>query len=293
MYSSGLPSSKQVSPAKAKLSVPPIEIIAGHYDSLDYFYRDIWGEHIHHGLWLTGRETPAEAADQMSRRVLERLKLAQGARLADVGCGYGGTARIAAADYGANVLGFTISSAQKKYADQFTVPRGSVEIRLQDWAESGLADGSMDALLSLESIEHMPDRMDFALQARRALRPGGRMVVCTWLAAESMPDWCERHLLEPIAREGRQAALVTAVELEGLLNASGFAEVRVEDVTSMVMRTWSVVIRRMLWCALTRPRYWRLILNSNASDRIFAVTAFRIMIAYRTGCMQFAMFTCR
>jgi tocopherol O-methyltransferase len=151
----------------------------------------------------------------------------------------------------------------------------------------------MDALLSLESIEHMPDRMSFARQARRVLRPGGRMVICTWLAAESMSAWSRRHLLEPIAREGRQAALVTARELSSLLNAAGFAEIRVEDLTLQVKKTWSVVIRRMLLRMLTRRRYWQLLLSSSASDRIFAVTACRISAAYQTGCMRFSLFTCR
>src|ERR1017187_5825598 len=108
-------------------SVPPVEAIARHYDSLDYFYRDIWGEHIHHGLWLNGRESPMEAAEQMSRSVLDRLKLRQDAHVVDVGCGYGGTARLAAEAYGAHVVGFTVSKAQKRYADRQLVSRGSVE----------------------------------------------------------------------------------------------------------------------------------------------------------------------
>lgn len=274
-------------------SVPPVETIATHYDSLDYFYRDIWGEHIHHGLWLDGKEAPAEAAEQMSRRALERLELTYGARIADVGCGYGGTARLAANAYGANVVGFTVSAAQKRYADGIAADIGSVEIRLQDWAESGLADGSVDALLSLESIEHMPDRRRFAEHARRVLRPGGRMVVCTWLAAECVSEWSGRHLLAPIAREGRQAALVTSRELSAILVAAGFAQVRVEDLSLQVKRTWSIVIRRMLLRILTRRRYWRLMLGSSASDRIFALTACRILAAYQTGCMKYAMLTCR
>ncbi|MBW8754357.1 MAG: SAM-dependent methyltransferase, partial [Sphingomonadales bacterium] len=32
--------------------------VALHYDELDPAYRRIWGEHVHHGYWLTGRETP-------------------------------------------------------------------------------------------------------------------------------------------------------------------------------------------------------------------------------------------
>ena len=131
-------------------AVPPVETIARHYDSLDYFYRDIWGEHIHHGLWLDGRESPIQAADQLSRRALSCLELRPGARVVDVGCGYGGTARLAAEAHEAHVIGFTISAAQKSYADRLAVSRGSVEIRLQDWAEAGLGDESVDAVLSLE-----------------------------------------------------------------------------------------------------------------------------------------------
>ena len=32
--------------------------VAVHYDTLDQFYREIWGEHVHHGYWRTGHEIP-------------------------------------------------------------------------------------------------------------------------------------------------------------------------------------------------------------------------------------------
>ena len=31
------------------------EDVARHYDQLDRFYRELWGEHVHHGFWATGR----------------------------------------------------------------------------------------------------------------------------------------------------------------------------------------------------------------------------------------------
>ena len=39
--------------------------VAAHYDELDPFYREVWGEHVHHGFWATGRESPTAAAEAL------------------------------------------------------------------------------------------------------------------------------------------------------------------------------------------------------------------------------------
>jgi hypothetical protein len=44
----------------------------------------------------------------------------------------------AAERHGARVVGFTVSAAQKPYADRFAVPWGAVDIRLQDCVSHGL-----------------------------------------------------------------------------------------------------------------------------------------------------------
>ena len=57
--------------------------VADHYDELDVFYREVWGEHVHHGLWRTGRE-PAARDREESTAPLCRLTLggrARGGRL--------------------------------------------------------------------------------------------------------------------------------------------------------------------------------------------------------------------
>ena len=43
------------------------EDVADHYDELDPFYREIWGEHVHHGLWESGKETIEEAVVNLVR----------------------------------------------------------------------------------------------------------------------------------------------------------------------------------------------------------------------------------
>ena len=54
--------------------------VGGHYDELDETYRTIWGEHVHHGYWRTGRETPEQATEALVGLVAERLELSPGRR---------------------------------------------------------------------------------------------------------------------------------------------------------------------------------------------------------------------
>ena len=48
-----------------------------HYDLSTAFYRLLWGEHIHHGLW-SGDESPATAQRQLIDAVAKRAGIRQG-----------------------------------------------------------------------------------------------------------------------------------------------------------------------------------------------------------------------
>ena len=81
--------------------------VASHYDELDHFYRDVWGDHVHHGLWLRGDESRECAVEQLAELVAENAQIGPGVRVCDIGCGYGATARLMAAR-GAEVTALTI-----------------------------------------------------------------------------------------------------------------------------------------------------------------------------------------
>ena len=67
--------------------------MADHYDEFDPLYRRVSGDHLHHGLWTTGRQTPGEAVDALVDTVGGRLGLLPGHACVDTSCGYGSTAR--------------------------------------------------------------------------------------------------------------------------------------------------------------------------------------------------------
>lgn len=261
--------------------------VADHYDELDAVYRSLWGEHVHHGLWTTGRERPAEAVEAMVDAVGERLRLQPGAACVDIGCGYGGTARRLAATRGVRVVGFTLSGEQARHAA--TIPAADVDVRVRDWLDNGLPDASADAAWAIESSEHMADKQGFFDEAHRVLRPGGRLVVCAWLAETGARGWKVRHLLEPICSEGRLPSMGTREEYAAMARTAGFEVVGYDDVSRRVARTWTICTGRMLRAVVVDAEMRRL--ARTARNRVFALSLPRLMLAYRTGAMRYGIFT--
>jgi tocopherol O-methyltransferase len=261
--------------------------VADHYDELDPIYRRVWGEHVHHGLWATGRETPAEAVEVLVDRVGDLLGLMPGEACVDIGCGYGSTARQLAVTRKVRVTGFTLSAEQAQYAAAHPVP--GVDIQVRDWLANGLPDASASAAWAIESSEHMVDKPRFFAEAHRVLSPGGRFVVCAWLAGTDASRWKVRHLLEPICREGRLPSLGTREDYEAMAMAAGFAITGYEDVSRRVARTWPICAARLVKALLVDRETRRLALG--ARNRISFRSIPRLILAYRTGAMRYGIFT--
>jgi tocopherol O-methyltransferase len=267
--------------------------VADHYDELDAFYRELWGEHVHHGLWHTGRESAAVAAAQLVEHVAARLALARGERVVDVGAGYGATARLLADRFAARVTALTISPAQYAYMCALPAAPGSPRYLLADWLAAGLPDESFDAAVAFESTEHMADKGGAFAEARRVLRPGGRLAVCAWIAADGARGWRLRHLLEPICREGRLAGMGTEGDYRALLAGAGLEVTGVDDLTARVKGTWPRCARALAGRLVLDARYRRFIASARSRNRVFAATLLRIWAAYETGAMRYLLLTAR
>lgn len=267
--------------------------VAAHYDELDRFYREIWGEHVHHGYWATGRESPSQAAEALVDLLAGRLQLAPGQQACDIGCGYGATAQRLAEGHGLDVTGVTLSAAQAARARTRVAARGSLRFLQRDWLANGFAAASFDRAYAVESSEHMEDKQLFFDEAFRTLRPGGVLAVCAWLAGTDPTPWQVRHLLEPICREGRLPSLGDEADYRALAERAGFRLEGSEDLSERVRRTWWVCTRRVLAALASRPRYLRFLLDRRAANRGFAASLVRLMLAYRTRSMRYCLLVFR
>ena len=263
--------------------------IADHYDELDPFYRDIWGQHVHHGLWTRGDETPEEAVRKLVELVAEKANLSRGERVIDIGCGYGAPARLLAENYDAAVTAITMSAVQYAFA-QNTAPGPELKYILGNWYSLEFAPEIFDLAIAIESGEHMPDKVEFAKRAYRVLRPGGRFVLCAWLSADRVSKWQEQFLMKPICAGGRIPNLATAQEYIDAVTEAGFRAAGSHDLTDRVRRTWSIAIRRFVQRLFQERRYRYFLFDRTIRNRVFAFTVVRIWLAYQIGTIRYRIF---
>jgi cyclopropane-fatty-acyl-phospholipid synthase len=155
------------------------EAIAYHYDLSNAFYQ----------LWLdrdmvyscayfeTGTEDLDQAQQAKLRHLCRKLRLKPGDRLLDVGCGWGGLARFAAREYGAQVLGITLSREQLKLGRERFAAEGledRVQLELMDYRDLS-ADGQFDKVVSVGMFEHVghANMPLYCKQLSEVVRPGG------------------------------------------------------------------------------------------------------------------------
>ena len=268
-----------------------LEGVASHYDDLDGFYREIWGEHVHHGVWNTGKETDLEAAENLVSMVVNAGHIGKDTTVCDIGCGYGATAKILAERHGAKVTGMTISEVQLSYAQKNNNVEGRTVFLKRDWYENQLADESFDVVISVESLEHMHDLPKFFSEVRRVLRPGGRLVAAAWMSCEKPSAFSQKVFINAISREAQLAGIRPASEFLGATESAGFKNIEFEDLAKKVKRTWPLCAGRTVKGLLTKPHYRRFIFGSDNPNRIFALTLFRIWLAYELGVMRYGFFS--
>ena len=161
--------------------------IRHHYDLSDEFFR-IWlgPDMVYSCGWWEAGDGPDSLAQAQRRKLdffADRLGV-RGARVLDVGCGWGALLdRFVRVHGAASGVGLTLSPGQAGFAARRNVPE--VSYLLQNWTDHK-PDGPYDAITCIEATEHFASETltpDEKVEVYRAffecaaswLRPGGRL----------------------------------------------------------------------------------------------------------------------
>jgi len=159
--------------------------IHAHYDIGNSFYE----------IWLDGSMTYSSALfdrqPDMSLALAQQAKIKRACRMAgidgasnqrvlEIGCGWGSTAEFVAKEFGATMVGVTLSPSQLSFALQrMQQNQLKVDLRLQDYRD--IEDPPFDAVVSIEMFEAVGKEYWSAYfqNVHRLLKTGGRACIQT------------------------------------------------------------------------------------------------------------------
>lgn len=157
--------------------------IQAHYDLGNEFYR-LWLDPSMNYSAACFDGVPGQPLEQAQRakmrRALQAAQVQPGARVLEIGCGWGALAEMAAGEFGARVTGVTLSDEQLAYARERLARAGlaqAADLRLQDYRD--IADAPFDAICSIEMVEAVGRSYwpQYFATLRRLLKPGGRACI--------------------------------------------------------------------------------------------------------------------
>src|SRR6266702_5809475 len=162
--------------------LPDSSRICAYYDQTWLDYRMLWlnpqNRAIHFGYWEKHTRSHAQSLLAMNRVLANSLGICSGQRILDAGCGVGGSAIWLAKTYDVQVVGITPVASQVARAHRYAQEQGvadQVSFEQQDYTHTAFSDASFDVVWAMESLCHAPDKRLVLAEARRLLRPSGRV----------------------------------------------------------------------------------------------------------------------
>ncbi|QDT41899.1 Demethylrebeccamycin-D-glucose O-methyltransferase [Gimesia alba] len=285
------------------ISCPTVQkdVIRSHYNLTTLFYRLLWGRHIHHGLWdehsnaaleLSDYEkTSAIAQQKLTETLAEFIDVQPDESLLDVGCGMGGSSIHLAKTFGCQVTGITLSPVQKRWASLESRWRGqrhNTQFLCQDAETAEFPPESFDVIWSIECTEHLFDKQAFFHKAASWLRPGGRMVICAWLAGDQLESEDAIQQVYDVCEGFFCPSLGSAEDYQSWMENGGLEFQEYHNWTNRVSQTWEICQQRV---QKTGVRWLARLIDR---DTVMFLDRFEtILKAYETGAMQYGCFIAR
>lgn len=192
--------------------------------------------------WERRRAEIEEVTAPVRKWMLRELRPDEGETVLELAAGAGDTGFDAGeiVGEGGRLISTDFSPAMLEAARRRGAERGAgnVEYRVIDAQEIELDDDSVDGVLCRFGYMLMADPAAALAETRRVLRPGGRLALAVWGAAERNPFFLivaisltQQGHLPPLEPPGPPVfSMASAERTTELLRGGGFAEVRTEEI---------------------------------------------------------------
>lgn len=168
---------------------------------------------------------------EATRDLAKLAKLQQGEKVLDMGCGLGGPARTLVSEFGCDVTGIDLTEEYihtAKLLSEYLGENGSINFRQGNVLDIPFEDDSFDVVLSQHVSMNIEDKVRMFAEARRILKPEGRLAVYEICAGPAG----DTYFPVPWASDEQINFLASPEELRQCITEAGFEEVVWKDVSS-------------------------------------------------------------
>ena len=173
----------------------------------------------------------------------DRLPIAAGQHILDIGCGLGGPARYLAKRFQCKVSGLDITPPFVEAANKLTAllrMESQVRIERGDGQRLPYPDARFDGAYTQHVTMNVADRAGFFAQAYRVLKPGAFFA----LTEHGLGPKGNPHYPVPWSADGTGAYLVAPEETRALLEGTGFVDIVIDETGAKYVAGYRMAIER-------------------------------------------------
>ena len=204
----------------------------------------IWGGSLHMGLFSEPGEPLPVAQERLKSCLARAAALKAGQRVMEAACGEGATALYLARNYDVHVHATNISEAQLAEAGSRARAEGladKVSFAFADYHDLGGPPDLYDCWMCQEALLYAADRARVFSEARRVVKPGGRIVFSDLTLSGALP----RNERQGFASDIRAPHLWQMEDYESLFAQMRFRIIERRDWSSNVAMTFAAVARNL------------------------------------------------
>ncbi|CAD6188508.1 unnamed protein product [Caenorhabditis auriculariae] len=211
---------------KAKKSGKHLEVTSHYYSVMSSVIEQYFGGNFHFVPPQYEGQRLEDALKSLHRYVGEKLKLKEGVKCVDLGCGVGGVIRDIA-HTGAELTGVTIAPNEADMGNEFFASEGLSEtcrIVTADCQNTPFENNSQDCAFAIYSLKYIPELDNVMKEVHRILRPGGKFLIYDLIKTQDYDAKNEEHknIVGHLEYACGMPSLHTRMQMQKAAEAIGF-----------------------------------------------------------------------